>query len=544
MKNRIGIVIALLLLLAGGRLLAQSKDAPPADKAKDDEAELFPSMVLQIEDLSVEKIEAGLPAEEPLMAFERQTPLPGPGEIRIAEPAVDALLPDGNAPADGGRSFFTTVLFGAGLQNNLLGEITLYRLGLPPVIRLLFSHENSDGFAYRPTGLGYGERRDEFSGGIKLNDEWLAFEATGGFRDRERGLQERVGYYSASDQYSHLALSFSAKAPELFTFSAAARASITGFTLTGAAAPAWPVSYPPLEYLIGGEARFELAWPNARAGLALAYTYRNIPGNAAFELHRFRAGLDGTWDITESLTAEATVGVFTSTAVSALVPWKAQVRWFVFDWLSLTAGGGYRVLERNLADVRADFPFADFPSLLPDNYGWYGSAGTQMSFANLLLLTVDATVAENANYPGLGSTPDAATGLFPVLSGSEVPTLALDGRVKLPLWNWLTLSSLGRVALPFAAGPVPVATVGAEAAADEVTGAFGAKVSIQFRTDPLGQWEFPYLDATAYVRLVDRLKLSVEALDLLQPVLGGPRYSPYPYLAPGIRARFKIQISF
>jgi hypothetical protein len=80
--------------------------------------------------------------------------------------------------------------------------------------------------------------------------------------------------------------------------------------------------------------------------------------------------------------------------------------------------------------------------------------------------------------------------------------------------------------------------------ADEVTGAFGAKVSIQFRTDPLGQWEFPYLDATAYVRLVDRLKLSVEALDLLQPVLGGPRYSPYPYLAPGIRARFKIQISF
>jgi len=546
MKKHMTVVIAcLLLLIPAGPLFAQAAGGGDTTDAgaKGNDDDLFPSVTLEIEDLSIEKIEAGLPDKEPLMAFERRAPLPGPGEIDVAEPAVDTLLPraDGTA-APAGKSFYTSVLFGAGLQSNLLGRINLYRLGLPPVIRLLFDYENTDGFDYRQVGLGYGERRDEFSGGIKLNSDRLSFEAEGGFRERERGLQEQAPYFSSSDQFSHLSLDFSAKAGDLFTFAAAADGAITGFSLTGAAAPPYPADYPPTEYLAGGKLSGGLTWPTVRAGLQVAYRYRNIPGGD-FEMNRFRADLDARWDPLDALRAEASVGIFTSTGVPYLVPWYARVRWFLFDWLSLTAGGGYRVRERNLADVRDELAFSDFPSGLPDNHGWYGEAGTQVSFANLLLLTVDATLAENSAYARLASSPDPLTGLFPVVYDPEVPTLSVDARLKLPVAGWLTLSSVNRLVLPFAPGDAPTASVGGEAAVEEPTGAFGIKLSFQLSTDPLGRWEFPFLDASAYVRIVDNMKLTVEALDLLQPLGGGPRYELYPYLAPGIRARFKIEIT-
>jgi hypothetical protein len=552
MKRKILIAVASILLLAGAAARAQERAPTPAparpddqSQPKDDDQDLFPSVVLEIEDLSVEKIEAGLPADEPLMSFERQTPLPGPGEIRIEEPAVESLLPGENGAAKSGdKSFFTEVLFGAGLQNNLLGAVTLYRLGLSPVINLNVGYENADGFAYRQVGLGYGERRDEFGGGIKLAGDALSFEAEGGFKETERGLQQQAAYFSALNQFSHLSLAFSAKAPELFTFSASARADLTGFSVTGSAAPPYPVSYPPTEYLVGGGLRGDLAWPAVSAGLGLEYRFRNIPGaDNAFLANRFRADLSAGWDISPYLRAEGKVGVFTSTAIPYLIPWQARVRWSIFDWLGLSAGGGYRIEEQNLAGTLAAFPYADFPAALPDNHGWFTNAGVQVSFANLLLLTVDGTYAENASDARLGATPDAATGLFPVLYGTEVPTFSLDCRLKLPLTNWLTLSGSNRLVLPLAPGNVPVVAIGAEAAAEEVGGAFGATLALKFQTDVLGQWEFPYLDATAYVRIIDNMKLAVEALDLLQPLLGGPRYSPYPYLAPGIRARFKISIS-
>ncbi|MBN2353267.1 MAG: hypothetical protein JXD23_11900 [Spirochaetales bacterium] len=550
MKKRIAVVIALFFLLfPAARLLAQDGGGAGGTgggdtaKAKGDDEDLFPSVTLEIEDLSIEKIEAGLPDSEPLMAFERRAPLPGPGEISVAEPAVDTLLPQANGTAaPAGTSFFTSVLFGAGLQSNLLGRINLYRLGLSPVINLLFDYENADGYDYRRVGLGYGERRDEFAGGIKLASDRLSFAAEGGFRERERGLQEQTPYFSASDRFSRLSLDFSARAGDLFTFAAAADGAVTSFSVTGAAAPPYPADYPPTEYLAGGKVSGDLAWPAVRTGLSLAYRFRTIPGGG-FETHRFRADLDARWDPLDALRAEASVGVFTSTGVPYLFPWFARVRWFVFDRLSLTLGGGYRVRERNLADVRDEFAFSDFPGSLPDNHGWYGEAGTQASFANLLLLTVDAVLAENSDYARLASSPDPLTGLYPVAYDSHVPTLSVDGRLKLPIAGWLTLSSVNRLVLPFASGNAPTVSLGGEAAADETTGAFGAKLSVRFSTDPLGRWEFPSLDASAYVRIVDNMKLTVEALDLLQPLIGGPRYALYPYLAPGIRARFKIEIT-
>ena len=119
MERRFLLLLCALMLFTCGTLLAQeAEDEDPED--------LFPSVVLEIEDLSIEKIQATLPDEIELMTFERETPLPGPGEIRLIEPAVDTLLPGTESAGAQGKSFFTSAIFGAGLQNNLLTEITCF----------------------------------------------------------------------------------------------------------------------------------------------------------------------------------------------------------------------------------------------------------------------------------------------------------------------------------------------------------------------------------------------------------------------------------
>jgi hypothetical protein len=535
--KRIKIPMSILMfLLPIGALCAD----PPRE---DDPQDLFPSVVLEIEDLSVEKIDAGLPREAELAAFERETPLPAPGEIRIREPAVDSLLPGVEQAAPDEKTFFTSALFGAGFESNLLAEISFFRLGLQPVIKLFFEYENTDGFAYRQIGLGHSERRDRFAGSIKYQSDAFSIAAEAGFREREQGLQEQTAYFSAINQFSHFNAAFSARASDILTLAFAGHGAVTGFTVTGAVHPAYPADYPPTELLAGGELRGDCAWPDIRAGLAVAYEYRNIPGNADFLSHRFRATADGSFEISDRLGGEAALGVFSSSRIPYLFPFRLSVRAVPCDWFTLSAGGGYRVRENNLAGLLPDFTFADFPDELPDNHGWFATAGAQISFENAFLLVVEASLSGNACYPVLDRTADPVTGLFPLRFDRGVDALAVDCRAKLPLFAWLSVNGLARFDLPLGAGLHTLAALGGELIAEETNGAFGLQVTLTFKTGFTSVWEFPYLDASAFVRVLDNLKFVIEGLDLLQPLLGGPRFSPAPYVSPGIRARFKIQIS-
>jgi hypothetical protein len=525
-----------LFLVSAAALYAQE----PEDE---DPQDLFPSVVLEIEDLSIEKIDAALPKEAELMTFERETPLPGPEEIRLVEPAVDALLPGLETKTGEGRSFFASALFGAGLQNNLLTEITFLRLGLQPVIRLLFSYEKLDGFDYRQVGLGYGARSDRFAGSIKYKNNLISLEAEGGFREREQGLQEQTAYFSSGNQFAHADVAFSARASDVFTVFMKGRGRVTSFSVTGAAHPTYPVTYPPTEYLAGGALRGEFAWPQITVGLGVDYVYRNIPGDDAFLTHRFTGAADVKFEASDRFSGEGAFGVFTSTQIQYLLPFHVTLRALPFDWLSLSAGGGYRVLEQNLANTLPEFTYPDFPAAFADNHGWYASAGAQISFESAFLLIVEAALSENANYPTQSRTPDPVTGLYPIIFGSEVTDLSFDCRLKLPLFPWLSVNALSRLDFPLNAGYFSRVSLGGEALVEEVNGAFGVKATLTFKTGFTSNWEFPYLDASAYVRVLDNMKFVIEGLDLLSPLLSGPRYAPEPYIAPGIRARFKIEIA-
>ena len=62
--------------------------------------------------------------------------------------------------------------------------------------------------------------------------------------------------------------------------------------------------------------------------------------------------------------------------------------------------------------------------------------------------------------------------------------------------------------------------------------------------DPPGTPGVPLLSLGAFTRLSDRVGLSLEAQDLLWPLLEEPRATYYPFEDPGIGAILKMQISF
>src|SRR5208283_5059425 len=152
---------------------------------------VMPQVILQIEDLSVEKVEAQLPPEEELLAPERKIPLLSEGELAIGEPALPApgpeVEPNAGQPKD--RLLSADVNLGAGSPNSIVGSIALKTLADDPRFSLLFNHETIDGFAGKPSGSGFNLRNDVLDGGLKFRAGGVDTNLSGTFSDNETGLQ-------------------------------------------------------------------------------------------------------------------------------------------------------------------------------------------------------------------------------------------------------------------------------------------------------------------------------------------------------------------
>ncbi|MBN1525453.1 MAG: hypothetical protein JW904_13275 [Spirochaetales bacterium] len=542
MNKNIILLTLVLLLFSAAAVFAQEKKKEEAE----DPGDLFPSMVLEIDDLSKEQIDAGFTPDEDLMTFEQEAPLPQPDEIPIDEPDVDLIVPgqDGEYARIKDKSFFTKVLFGVGLQSNLLSEITFFKLKEQPIVKLFYKHENADGFAYNQIGLGYHARQDEFEGSIKIQMPGITIEADGGFHEKEQGLQEQVAYFSTINQFSHLDALFAFKLADFFTLSTITNFQSTSLHLTGDTNPVYTVAYPPIEFAIREQLIGDARWESVTIQLALNYKYRNIAGDADYETHRFRTDLSLGFELGDWFLADAAAGFFTSSDIPYLVPFTITLHAYPADWLKLSAGGGYKIEERDLFHLLSGFDYADFPASLADNHGWFANASVQISLENSLLIIADATISENRSYVTQGETMSGTTGLFPVIYTPDVWLFHTDVKLRFPVFNWLALSSVNAIDIPFDTELHSSFSVGGELAAEHVEGLFGAAVTLRIKAEVGGIYEFPYLDASAFVRVLDNMKFILEGLDLLSPLLGRQRESVYPYLSPGIRARFKFQITF
>ena len=136
LKNK-ELTIALLLLLLFPTFIyaaEQDADTPVTGPSEPESTEIIlPPMYLEIEDLSVDDINAVIPDEDSIYLSAVDMPLPEPGDISIpasvfavSGPDIpEVQFPDGTA----GTSFFSEGTIGAGSSYNITGDINLYRIG-------------------------------------------------------------------------------------------------------------------------------------------------------------------------------------------------------------------------------------------------------------------------------------------------------------------------------------------------------------------------------------------------------------------------------
>ena len=106
MKTRL---LPVLLLIASASVVSAQSAAPPRPVsptpatnpavAPGEPEIIMPQVVLQVEDLSVEKVEAQLPPEEDLLPPVRTIPTLSEGELAVGEPTIPAAPVETEGPA-------------------------------------------------------------------------------------------------------------------------------------------------------------------------------------------------------------------------------------------------------------------------------------------------------------------------------------------------------------------------------------------------------------------------------------------------------------
>ena len=189
---RHAILFAMALMLTGA-LFAQ--DAGPTEPTETDI--LIPELLLEVEELTVEQVDALLPAEGDLALGEISLPEPRAEDLTIDDSAFEVRPPlQTSSGGSTASSVFTSGRLGAGSVNHVLGELSLFKLGDSPRFRLEFAHEGLDGYQFHEAGTGYFSNTNTVTGWIQREDERSTLDVTGGFEERVEGMQGQSTYYS------------------------------------------------------------------------------------------------------------------------------------------------------------------------------------------------------------------------------------------------------------------------------------------------------------------------------------------------------------
>lgn len=175
MKKQIRTLLCIILLTVSGVPPLEAQEEAPEDPGL-----ILPSILLEIEDLRVEKIDAGLPEESDILLPSRELFLPEDVTLDIPEPrfsidleSADLAPPGTDGSSAGGGTFGTPLIaegmLGAGNVNSIISKISFYKPGDLPRYRFLFTHELYDGYSGRSTGIGFGSRLDELGAALLLN---------------------------------------------------------------------------------------------------------------------------------------------------------------------------------------------------------------------------------------------------------------------------------------------------------------------------------------------------------------------------------------
>jgi hypothetical protein len=533
------LIAACLMPIVALSLGAQTTNAAAASSVAPGEPDMImPQVILQIEDLSVEKVQAQLPPQEDLLPPQRKIPVLSEGELAIGEPTIPAAAVESEAlagqPHD--RLLAANVDVGAGNDNRLVANISLKTLGQDPRFSLLFNHETLDGFSSKPAGCGFSLRNDDLEGNLNFRLGGVDTALKGSFLENETGLQSQPVPHSARlGRTLASSAAFSATPLDWLTLKGAIEGGTDSLVLQG-------VNPYELDGLrVAPSLAAEGHFGSVKVGLSTRYTYRADPTNAGGQLHRVLTSASFSADLPAVFVLDGSVGWFWNSASLSLVPFSLSLTGTPFPFLTLSASGGYRVTPYDMHDQLAVHPLV-LPTGLQDDRGWFGDSNLQFTFSRDLAATVKVSFMASDAMPVGATTMDGATGLFPM--GQQKGNLfSTDAGVRWSISSAFSLSAgwvhqfLDR---PFYQ---PIDMIQGELVGLESTGRFGGSLSLSFSPTVTGQLQQPLLGISGFWKISDSVKLHLDGDDLLWPFVGGSRWDIPPYVTPGFRVLGSLSVS-
>ncbi len=540
---------AIALLFVAVSLSAQAagtaQSAKPANpQAGPGEPEMvMPQMILQIEDLSVEKVEAQLPPEEELLPPERSIPVLNEGDLAVGEPQIPVASVDaeGNAAMGGDRFLSSEVELGAGMLNQIVGSIALKTLGQDPRFSLQFHHETLDGFAWKPAGSGFSLRNDSLDGGLKFRIGSVDTDIAGSFLEKETGLQGQSPFVAALSRRLDATAAFTGSPLDWLTLNAGFAGGYNTLTLESTSTQPTGVTGLLLSPSLSAEAHSG----GVKLGIDTSYTYRE-EGTAgiADSLHRYTANASFGVTLAAPYTFTAVGGWFWNSAGLSLFPFSLSATGTPLQFFTVTLEGGYKVVPYDLHDIIASSAYA-FPGALQDDRGWFADTSVQLNLTRDLALSAKLAFMRSDAMPVGSTSQDPTTGLFAV---TQVPASQLSTDVGL---NWGISQSFSisatwthqYLARPFFA---PSDLISAEILGLEPNGRFGGSLSIAMKYFPSSsglpptaadvlQNIVPVLRVSGFWKISDAVKLQIDGDDLLSPLIPSGRADIAPYVTPGFR---------
>jgi hypothetical protein len=515
-----------------------------AQEAEPEEPEIIlPSVILEIEDLSVETVTAGIPEDE-LLPRDLEVPLPEPEDLQIDEPVTMLSPPQAESPLlsrEEGKYLNFEGVIGVGSRNYFMSGFSLYQFEREPEGKLVFGHEIYDGLSGFPEGSGYNLRDDNLEGLVRFDSGKLGIELAGGFRDHERGLQGLGEYFSKISRYGNALGVFQYPFGDRFSLGFDLGVDVTSQLLTAAGSTA-PDPDQVTEYLatflLDGRYRFQ----NGYAGLEPSFSYRDST-DGEYRLTRSRIkGYFGI-DLGEVTRLEGDASWFWSDSAGSLFPFALTVSTYPTDLFSLNLSGGYRLLEYNLNYLFRYYPYADSPVDIFDDYGWFFDLGSHIHIARSWIMNVGLSFMDASGMLSTTRVTDPVTGLFPI-SQSEAVRLTSEVGLR---WNqsmhfsayvsWI-YDALDRP------GFFPEHSINLELNWLGRSGKLGADLTAVQEVGVNDFVQAPIIDLAAYYSVADFIRLAGEANDILYPALNEPRYDWFPYVDVGLQFAFKVYINF
>ncbi len=537
MKRRLMLLSTVILMIFSLHFSGFSQDMEPSEPDI-----VLPSVVLEIEDLSIESITAALPEDEELLPPEIEFPLPEVGELEVEEPHMDFTMPQTGVPAfqiREGKYLTTEAVLGIGTTNQFFSRISLYYLGKKPEGKILYQHEALDGFSSKPAGSGYGMREDRLEGSLSFNLGSAELRTEGAYRELERGLQDKGNYYSKINRFIGAGGQAEYRIGDRFLLKGYMDTSVAAQLITGGS----PASEEVTEVYFSPKITGELRFSRLVLGIEPRFSYRNVFDNE--DLSLMRGGVRGYFeaDISDTYRLNGCLGWQWIEDPGHLVPFDLALTVTPTEFLSFTAGGGYRIEEFNLKDIFNDYPLAGVPASLYDNHGWFTELRSSWSPFQGWLIDAGLLYMANKKMPDPGDAPDGDTGLFP-FNQVEAQRLSADAGVR---WN-ISESFSARFGLESEFLKKPNFYPGNRATLDlngiEKKGRYGGGFSSEFLTGVNDSDQLPFLDLNGFYRATDFLRFVLEIDDLLYPLLDGRRDYWEPYIEPGLKVILKAHINF